>query len=322
MSYTVAGVEKILLDGKLPEKWQTQFSPPKFVDQPGREGRKSFTFGAFSQTEGVFNTHFNLNNWLPIISFEGVRLTDDAGKNLAQYQETSRKAARLISDTPEGFSFLRRAIDLIEGDDKQRAAKALVEIKDFMKQSGGSVNAYEALKLAYDYFSRAGDGDPMAKIGDFIRETKSPVAATRAFYADRAPGWMNWHVFGPISALGERRGMETTLAPERGVDLVYTTQSNGRDIVWKKDFGEEQEQRSDDRLARAIGRGERIAERAVLWLRVHEIQFAGQAQSAVGVRRGRGYFNLGQREACGQRTVFLGAERQGECGSATAQRGE
>ncbi len=232
----LGGKEKVLIDGKLPDKMQTLNSEIKFVDQPSRDGTKSMTFGSFwkNDTTGIYNTHFSLSTMQPLMTFEGVRFADEALKNPAQYQDMCRRVARIIDDTPEGLAFLRRAIDMNEGDEKQKSEKALVEIKEFMKQSTGSVNATEATKLAYEYYVRAGAANPMAKIGEFIRDTKPPMEASRAFYSERVPGWTNWHVLGPFAALGERRGMETSLEPEKSVDLDFKTQNNGRELAWKK----------------------------------------------------------------------------------------
>ena len=234
VAYTVAGKETILIDGKLPDKWQVQLSPINFVDQPKHAAAKSMAFGAFNQVEGLYNTHFSSSDWQPTLNFAALRPVDSGVKNPAQFQDVCRKAARIIDDTPEGLAFLRRAIDLNEGDEKQKSAKAIVEIKEFLKQSSGSTNAYEALKLAFEYLTRSGEANPMAKMGDFIADVKPPIAATRAFYADRSPGWIEWNVLGPFIATGERRGMESSMEPERAVDLTLKTQSGGRDLEWKK----------------------------------------------------------------------------------------
>src|SRR6185295_4621530 len=97
-----------------------------------------------------------------------------------------------------------------------------------------SPNAYESLKLLREYFVRAGENDPMAKCAEFIAEVKPPLAATRAFYGDYAPAWMEWWVLGAFFAMGERRGMETSMEPERGVDLKFKTQSGTKEVSWKK----------------------------------------------------------------------------------------
>ncbi len=234
VAYSVAGKETVLIEGKLPDKCQTQLSPIGFVDQPKRAAAKSMAFGAFHQVEGLYDTHFNSSDWQPMMNFAALRPVDSGIKNPAQYQDVCRRAARIIDDTPEGLAFLRRAIDLNEGDEKQKSAKAIVEIKEFLKQGNGSQNAYEALKLAFEYFTRSGDPKPMAKMDEFIGDVKPPIAATRAFYADRSPGWTEWRVLGPYVATGERRGMESSMEPERAVDLTLKTQNSGRDLEWKK----------------------------------------------------------------------------------------
>ncbi|MEI6233180.1 MAG: PQQ-binding-like beta-propeller repeat protein [Planctomycetota bacterium] len=234
VGYTINQKETVLIDGKLPEKWQAQYSPVVFVDSPKRAGLPSMTFGAFHQVDGLYNTHFKSADWAPLMSFASLRPTETVINKPAHYQDICRKAARIIDDTPEGLAFLRRAIDLNEGDDNQKSVKAIDEISNFLKQSTGSTNTYEALKLAYDYIVRAGEANPLEKMSDFIRDTKAPIAAVRAFYSDRAPGWTEWHVLGPFVALGERRGMEQAMEPEKAVDLAFKTQSAERDLAWKK----------------------------------------------------------------------------------------
>ena len=102
------------------------------------------------------------------------------------------------------------------------------------------------------------------------------MAATRAFYGDFAPAWLDWWVIGAFSAMGERRGMETSMEPERGVDLKFKVQINNREVAWKKVSGKT---KNNDTLMdmRVIERA-RILARAVFRVCVYEVQLPDSAR--------------------------------------------
>lgn len=225
--------ETVLIDDALPEHMQSQYSEVQFVDNPRHDGAKAFTLSVHEANIDVHNTHFNLDNWQPIINFFD-RTISERPKETAALQDIYRRSAQLINDTPEGLALLRKTIDLYEGDKKEKAAKAIGEIKAFIKANISSPTGYDALKLAYEVFSASEEPDPLAKCDELIRDVKPSLTATRQFYADRAPTWMAWQVLGPYQAVGERRGMEVATEVERGVNLNFKTQQYGREIGWKK----------------------------------------------------------------------------------------
>ena len=219
---------------RIPPHWQVQHCPLQFVDQPRHDGTKSFTIASAEQD--IFVTHFNLDNGQPIIVFNTAAPAAATTLTPAQQAEIYRRAAQIISDTPDGLALLRKALDLSLGDSQDRTRRVLDEIKVFLKSNPGSSTApdgFEALRLAFSYLSAANDPDPLKRCEELIADSKIPWSATQPFYAEHSRCWTNWSVLGPFPAQGERRGMEVVMDPERGVDLKFKTQVNNRDITWQ-----------------------------------------------------------------------------------------
>ena len=58
----------------------------------------------------------------------------------------------------------------------------------------------------------------------------------RAFYSEREPVWTEWQVLGPFVAVGERRGMESAMEPEKAASILtlQDAECNGAISEWKK----------------------------------------------------------------------------------------
>ena len=230
----IGGKETVLIDARIPEHWQTQYSTVEFKDNPRHDGTKSFTLSVHEPAIDLHNTHFNLDAWANIMNFFNA-VAEEPVKNSAQLLDRYRQAALILNDSPEGLVFLRRAMELNpEPDAKQRALKSVDEIKAFLKFNPATPNGSSALRLAFEFYSWAAVENPLAACEELIRESKPSIAAVREFYSERVQAWTEWHVLGPYPAIGERRGMEVSTESERAVNLNFKAQVAGRDIAWKK----------------------------------------------------------------------------------------
>lgn len=230
----IGGKETVLIDDRIPEHWQTQYSTVEFKDNPRHDGTKSFTLSVHEPAIDLHNTHFNLDAWANIMNFFNA-VAEEPVKNSAQLLDRYRQAALILNDSPEGLVFLRRAMELNpEPDAKQRALKSVDEIKAFLKFNPATPNGSSALRLAFEFYSWAAVENPLAACEELIRESKPSIAAVREFYSERVQAWTEWHVLGPYPAIGERRGMEVSTESERAVNLNFKAQVAGRDIAWKK----------------------------------------------------------------------------------------
>ena len=190
-SYTAGGKETVLFEDALAEKLQPQYSEIKFVEQPHHSGTKSMMFTTFSQQEGIYNTHFAFDNNAPVMDFSALRFQDESAKDLAKYESICRNTAQILNDSSEGPAFLRRAIDLNAGDEKQKCAKAIAEIKNFMKQNSGSPNAYESLKLCANILCARRKKTRSRNAGNSLRRSSRPWPRRgRSMGTLRRRGWI------------------------------------------------------------------------------------------------------------------------------------
>lgn len=228
------GAEQVVFDDAWPAKVQTKQHGMKFVDEPRHDGAKSVTFEG-GEKDGLRNTHLFMNDGKPLCSFAGMFTPPKADGDAASQQELYRKVAQLIADTPEGLNFLRRVLDLQTGDDKAKREKCVAELKTFLKANPASPNVPAILKMLHAFFGQMGEKDPRACCDELLQEYKLPRDVRRVFYSEFAPAWGEWYVIGPFAAQGERRGMDTTLGPERGVELAWKTMNaSGTEVGWKK----------------------------------------------------------------------------------------
>ncbi|HEY3322221.1 MAG TPA: PQQ-binding-like beta-propeller repeat protein [Planctomycetota bacterium] len=230
----VEGKEKVFIDDQWPEKMQIRQEGMKFVDQPKHDGAKAWTFESMSRA-GFHNAHLVMADGSTMFSFAGTTQQTKPAADPAKDQALYRKVAQIISDTPEGMSFLQRALDLHTGDGNAKNAKCIDELRAFLKTNPYTPNAMNILKMLYNFYAAIGEKNPRSKCEDVIIEFRLSRDVKRGFFAEFAPVWSEWQVLGPFGAQGERRGMDQVMGPEKAVDLNFkTVDASGREIGWKK----------------------------------------------------------------------------------------
>jgi len=123
-----------------------------------------------------------------------------------------RDAARLLADAPDGWMLLKRALDYYPPDNvKQRTE----EVETFLKENPETGSAIAMLQMLEGLYPK-----PAQSIPELMQAAKLPRDTRRAYYSLRSTGWVNWHLFGPIQAVGENRGMEQVMEPERTIDHI------------------------------------------------------------------------------------------------------
>jgi hypothetical protein len=144
-----------------------------------------------------------------------------------------RQASRILPDTPEGMAFLNRVLSLVPKENTVQAS--IEECESYLKQIPDTHHALEILKYLHRYYSDAGDKKPMARCEELLQKVKLSRDNCRAFYQHFSPSFTDYHVLGPFQAVGERRGLDFFMQPEKGVDLTWTTKGIGEiDQGWTK----------------------------------------------------------------------------------------
>ncbi|MCY3023538.1 MAG: hypothetical protein NTW87_31545 [Planctomycetota bacterium] len=234
-SVIAAGKEVVLIDDAWPPKAQVRQSAMKFVDNPRHDGAKSWTFENQQACDGLQNAQIVLGDGAPLLSFAAISVPAAPAAPPASQQELFRKVAHLIPDTPEGFGFLQRALDLHTGDGPVKTGKCIEELKAFLKANPDTPSAMAIVKMLYSLFTNAGEKDPRGACDQLLQEYKLPRDVKRVFYTEYAPAWTEWFVLGAFAAQGERRGLDTVLGPERAVDMAWkAVNASGSEVGWKK----------------------------------------------------------------------------------------
>jgi len=113
--------------------------------------------------------------------------------------------------------------------------KSIHGFEAYLKEFRSTVNALPLLQTLQQFYAQDGDAKPVARCEQLMQACRLPRDSRRAFYAQVAPCWAEWHVIVPFIATGERRGMDINLEPGRNVDLTWKTKGPGEvDLTWTK----------------------------------------------------------------------------------------
>jgi outer membrane protein assembly factor BamB/TolA-binding protein len=123
-----------------------------------------------------------------------------------------RDAARLLADSPEGWILLKRAMEYYPAD---AVAKRTEECELFLKEFPETGSAIAILQTLEGLYPK-----PAESIPALMQAAKLPRDTRRAYNALRSTGWVNWNLFGPVQAVGENRGMDQVMEPEKNIDRV------------------------------------------------------------------------------------------------------
>jgi len=235
LSVRFQGQEKVLMDDAPMDKALFEGGRIKFVDNPKHDGAKSWTSERNNPNDMLLNPYFRLSDGKAIASFMDAAAKPPATPDKEKLQSLYRNVAQLIQDTPEGLVFMQRVLDLHVGEGKVRETKCVDELKNFLKTNSGTPNAAQILKMLHNFYAATGEKQPRAKCEELMQELKLSRDVRRAYFAEFAPVWSEWQVLGPFAAMGERRGLDTLMEPEKAVDLNWkTVDASGKDVGWKK----------------------------------------------------------------------------------------
>jgi hypothetical protein len=164
-------------------------------------------------------------------AFLNGKSTKTAPPEPAKLQAGYRAAARLLPDAPDGWALLQLALN---GYPNGAVDKRIAECEAYLKDFPETVNAAAMLQALRQFYAQAGR-DAVQECEKLIQSCKLPREVRWAYYAQYVPSWTQWQVLGPVQALGEDRGMEQTLEPERGVDLNWKAEGPLHiPLVWRK----------------------------------------------------------------------------------------
>jgi len=234
-SATIGGKETVLLDDQLMEKGHVDAARLEFVDNPKRHGAKAFIFRRHNDREPLLNPMVRYQDGKALISVTGTKPPDPKDEDRTKKFQTFREVARLIPETQEGWNFLQWSLDYLPGEGKDREKKKIEELKTFLKESPNTPNGVYVLKRVFDIQNALAEGPALAVCEAVMQDARLPRDTRRGFYTEVAPVWSEWHVIGPFAGLGERRGMDIVMDPERAVDLQWKTMNAGNlEVSWKK----------------------------------------------------------------------------------------
>ncbi|HYF52415.1 MAG TPA: PQQ-binding-like beta-propeller repeat protein [Planctomycetota bacterium] len=220
MSVVVSDKETELMNDAAPANFRFEGSPLQFVDNPKKDGQKAWTGGA---TQGLLNSHYYAPDvWF---SFKSPAAGPAAAVDIKAVQALYRDAANVLPDTPEGLTFLKRVIELLDQKDKSYNANCVSELEKYLQSHPDTQHALSILQMLRSYYQAAGERNPVVRCEALMKQVKLSRDNCRAFYSAFSPTWMEFHVIGPFGAVGERRGMDQFLPPERNVDLSWTTKA-------------------------------------------------------------------------------------------------
>ncbi|MCW8132191.1 MAG: PQQ-binding-like beta-propeller repeat protein [Planctomycetota bacterium] len=168
-------------------------------------------------------------NSIPAGNALKIEKPEDGPKQIEAY----RAVAKILQDSTDGLVFLRRILDGYKGDDRVR--KCIGECEDYLRANPETTNALQILQILQALYAQDGDRNPMARCEAVMQACRVSRDNKRAFYSQYSPAWMDWNVIGPFQAVGERRGLDIVLDPEKNVDLNWKPKGAGEvELTWSK----------------------------------------------------------------------------------------
>ncbi|MBE7465656.1 MAG: PQQ-binding-like beta-propeller repeat protein [Planctomycetes bacterium] len=229
VSVTVAGKEQVLIEDALPDKFPLEGNALKLESAPVKSGQKSWSAGA---NKGLLNSHLNEPGWKTWFSFKDPNAAAAKAPDHEAYRKLYREVADLVPDSPESWTFLRRILNTYQGD--QAVRDSIRELEDFLRRHPGTPNALAIFDYLRELYTRDGTANTTLRCEDLMTTLKLSRDVQRAFYTKNAPCWTRWQVIGPFQALGERRGLDQVMDPERNVDLNWKVEGPyAKELTWQ-----------------------------------------------------------------------------------------
>lgn len=151
----------------------------------------------------------------------------------AKQQAANRAVAKVLQDSSDGLVFLRRVMDAYKGDD--RLKKCIQECEDFLRANPETPNALPIMQMLQNLYAQDGDKNPLPRCEAVMEACKLSRDNRRAFYSQFVPAWNEWWIVGPFMAVGERRGLDMVMEPEKNVDLNWKAKGPGEtELTWSK----------------------------------------------------------------------------------------